>query len=131
MTEQVNRVPETSHPPSSCPPHLESSVLSSFIQKKAEKDCCPGLLVPFLYWHGNWNATVLEGHRQPGEGNTASCVSGWVLPARRHIPGTNCLEEEQLLRQALASVNLGADLQEWDSLSLTSRALKSQKEAHT
>lgn len=47
------------------------------------------------------------------------------------IPGTNCLEEEQLLRQALASVNLGADLQEWGSLSLTSRALKSQKEAHT
>ena len=48
------------------------------------------------------------------------------------IPGTNCLEEEQLLRQALASVNLGADLQEWGltSLSLTSRALKSQEEPH-
>ena len=46
------------------------------------------------------------------------------------IPGTNCLEEEQLLRQALASLNLGADLQEWGSLSLTSRGLKSQEEAH-
>ena len=51
MTEQVNRVPETSHPPSSCPPHLESSVLSSFIQKKAERTavqdcgylCCTGM----------------------------------------------------------------------------------------
>ena len=65
----------------------------------------------------------------PGKGQPHLCVSEWVLPERGHDSWHQTPGEEELLRPELASVSLGSCLQEWGSLSLTSRGLKYREAA--